>query len=675
MNKHTAHIQERFLNCLRIAIVPEYYEEQRIKSVVDFCKAYGFDNVMLFINAEEYNMGHMTKEEAKPWVEALKRAKKALVEAGITVSLNPWMEIGHLDRGRTLKEGQDFRTQVDYNGKQSDLVVCPMDENWLEYFRDFYTFLIREIEPEVVWIEDDFRLHNHPPMEYGGCFCEGHMKAYNEKLGTNYSREEFVDLLFRKKPDDKVKKAYLEVNRQCMSELAEEIGVAIRDLGLGTKVGLMSSEHTKHSMEYRDWYRIHNGFAQGGPKINRLHLPLYVEDISMKCYYQQFNRLSFVCRGFIPVDCHVLPELETGAYMPYAKDPETLRFQLESAIPLEIEGMTYSIFGFEGDGAIEVSGYGPVVAEIHPYLTAVADSSYSYEALSGITIPIDEKSAYNHPIKDSFEDMCPDENYFGALLQGYGISARCSKDKEFKNQVIVLAAGATYNFSNEQLRALFHDNNVILDGMTAMRLIDRGLGDLIGAASYRNYLSEADIHSYEQVDGEELVCGIPGYRASASKRTGDYVALNYINEPNVQTRVFDYLSREVGLGIVVAKGHLVVPYVVDGFYSNQLNPMRQKVVCDYIDSLHKEFVRADYSNVYSYYSKAKENVLILVNATLHTLQVTRFKMTGKAAQKVYEIDRDGVRREKNFSIDNEGFILLEENFTALTTKTFILELV
>jgi hypothetical protein len=64
--RETAHKQSRYLNCLRIAIVPEYYEEQRIQNVVDFCKNYAFDNVMLFINAEDYNLGHMTCEEAKP---------------------------------------------------------------------------------------------------------------------------------------------------------------------------------------------------------------------------------------------------------------------------------------------------------------------------------------------------------------------------------------------------------------------------------------------------------------------------------------------------------------------------------------------------------------------------------------------------------------------------------
>ncbi len=671
MKEETAHLKKRFLNCLRIAVVPAYYEEQRIKSIVDFCKKYGFDNVMLFINAEEYNVGHMTKVEAKPWVAGLKRAKKALSEAGISVSLNPWIEIGHCDRGRKLKESQKFVTMMDYNGKQCKMVACPMDKNWLEYYLDFYAYLIREIEPEVVWVEDDFRLHNHAPLEYGGCFCEHHIRAFNERLGTNYTREEFLDRLYRKNPEEVVKKAFMEVNRQCMVELAEAIGTMVHNLGLGTKVGLMSSGHTSHCMEYRDWYGIHKGLSQEGPMIDRLHMPMYIEDLSTKHYYQMFNQLSFMCRGYLPPDCHVLPEMETSSCMTYAVEPETLRFKVETALPLEIDGMTYSIFGFEGNGGIEAFGYGQAVSEIHNYLTAVADSGYSYSKLSGITIPLDEKSAYNRPVKNSFADMWPDECYFSSILQGNGISSRCSKDKNFKDEVIVLGAGVTYNFTNEQLQSMFLNNNVILDGMTAIHLIERGLGDLIGAEGYRTYLSEDDVQSFEQIEGEAKVHNIPGFRASL-KRTGNYIAIRYRKDPDIKSRVFDYNGSEIAPGIVVTKGHLVVPYVIDGYYVNHYNPMRQKIICDYIDSLGKDFVRADYSSVYAYYSKGEENVLILVNATPHTLPVTRFKMTGSAVKRLYEIDRDGVRREKSFSIDADGFVVVEEVFKGQITKTFAL---
>lgn len=671
--KRTAHRQSRYLNCLRIAIVPEYYEEQRIQNVVEFCKKHAFDNVMLFINAEDYNLGHMTKEEAMPWVAAMKRAKTVFEKEGISVSLNPWIETGHIDRGRKLKKGQNFVTQCDYDGKQCEMVACPMDKNWLAYYLDFYEFLIREVEPEVIWVEDDFRLHNHGDLSYGGCFCEHHMKAFNEKLGTQYTREEFTDRLFRKCPDIKVKEAFMEVNRECMSSLAEEIGIMVHNLGLGIKVGLMSSAHQFHSMEYRDWKRVHEGLAQGGPMINRLHLPMYVETCSTKMYYQYFNQIPFVCRGYLPEDCHVLPELENSSFSTFAKDSETLRFQVESAIPLEMEGMTYDIFDFVGNGAIEAYGYGEAIGGITDYLTAVMESGYSYHELSGVTILLDEKNAYNRPIKKSFMDMYPDEFYFGAIIQGHGVSARCSKKKEFKNEVIVLAAGSVHNFTDKQLCKMFADNHVILDGKAAILLISRRLGHLIGASGYKHYVAHVDNIGYEEIEGDTLVLGIPGCRASAFKRTGDYTSIVYDEEPEIKSRVYNSFGEELGFGSVITRGHLVVPYLITGFHPDQMHPMRGAILCNYIDSLGKDFVRADYSNIFAYYSKAEQNVLILVNTTHNTLPVTRFKMTGSKAQKIYEITRDGSKVERIFSYDAEGFVVINETFETLTTKTFIIE--
>ena len=672
--RDTAHIQNGYLNCLRIQIVPGLWEEQRIQSIVEFCKNHRFYNVMLLFGAEDYFVGHMTCEEAKPWIDTMKRAKKCFNEAGITVSLNPWIEMGHVDRGRKLKEGQNFVTMCDYNGRQCEVVACPMDENWVSYFLDFYELLIREIEPEVIWIEDDFRLHNHASLEYGGCFCEHHMKAFNEKLGTNYSREEFTDRLFRKDPQEDVKRAFMEVNRECMASLAEKIGKFVHDLGLGTKIGLMSSGHQSHGLEHRDWRRIHEGFAQGGPMINRLHLPMYMEGVSTKYYYMTFNLYPFVCRGYLPQECHVLPELENSSFSTYAKDDEIVRFQVESAIPLEMEGMTYNIFDNVGNGAIEAYGYGEAISGITDYLTAVWESGYSYHSLSGVTILLDEDNASNRPVVNhKLMDLYPDEFWFGPILQGYGISARCSKEKQFKDEVIMLAMGSVYNFTDEQLQNLFADNRVILEGGAAKLLIDRGLGYLIGANGYRQYLAHGDCIAYEEIEGDTLVLGISKCRASAFKRSGNYVSISYDKMPEVLSKVYSPFDEELGYGMTIAEGHFVVPYVIDALYDDQMHPLRQTLLCNYIDSLKKPFVRADYMCVFSYYSRAEKNVLLLVNPTHHTLPATRFKMTGSTPKKIYEIERDGSVKEKTFSFDENGFVVLDEIFATLTTKAFIIE--
>lgn len=107
----------KYRNCLRLQITQDEMSEERIENLVENCKTYGFDNVMLMLNTEEFNLGHITIEEERPWIEMFKRAAKKLRDNGISVSLNNWMEMGHCDRGRVLRHGQNFTRLVDLNGK------------------------------------------------------------------------------------------------------------------------------------------------------------------------------------------------------------------------------------------------------------------------------------------------------------------------------------------------------------------------------------------------------------------------------------------------------------------------------------------------------------------------------------------------------------------------------
>ena len=205
-----------FQNCLRIQITPDAYAEERIRRLVAHCKKFGYTNVMFLTTAEDFFRGHATIEEITPWVETLKSAARALRENGISVSLHHWIGIGHLDRGIGLKPGQDFTTMVDFNGKRSISVACPLDENWQKHFSELLGFLVSEIKPDCYWVEDDFRLHNHAPLEWGGCFCEKHIARFNEMLGTAYTRAEFCAKAFEKANRRKnVKRGWIRRERRC----------------------------------------------------------------------------------------------------------------------------------------------------------------------------------------------------------------------------------------------------------------------------------------------------------------------------------------------------------------------------------------------------------------------------------------------------------------------------
>ncbi len=664
-------MENGFLNCLRIQIVPNHYEEERIASIADFCEKYGFRNVMLFINAEEYNIGHMTIQEAKPWLAAMKRAKKVLAARGISVSLNPWIEIGHLDRNRPLKPDQKFMTMVDYDGNRSETVVCPYCKNWREYFSEFYTYLLKEIQPDAVWVEDDFRLHNHGALHYGGCFCEEHMNRYNEKLDTNYSREEFVGLLFGKngkKGDKKVRKAWLDVNRECMTELAEFIGKTVKN-ATGCKVGLMSSVHMWHATEGRDWSAVHKGLAQGGEMINRLHLPCY-DEISSKDYYYKFNLIPYICRAFLPKKCHVLPELENGAFSTFTKDAKFLQFQLESAIPLCIDGMTYDIFDFVGNGAIDSFGYGQAVKEIEPYLNAIKRLFLKYEKLEGIVCPIDEKSVYNRKNVSGLWDLFPDEHYFYAYLNAVGFSTKITKAKRFKGKTVALSNGAVNNFSNAQLIDLFKNNFVIAEGGAVINLIERNLGYLIKADSFK--LEYEGANSYEQIRGDKTINGMHGYRATMFCKAGNYVNLNYAEKVNALSDVYDYKNERVGYGVVSENNFLVLPFVINQLLWEQFNDLRTAMLREVVEQKTSDLVSTGRAGLYAYlFKRDNECVIVLTNSTVGDVKNVNLRLNGVNCGEIKRVSRADGKHENVTFEKNGNNVSLQIEIKAMTTCTLI----
>ena len=633
--------EKEFLHCLRIQIFPGHFEDERIENIVSCAKKYGFNNVMLFINAEEYNIGHMTRDEAAEWLPTMKKAAAALRAAGISVSLNPWIELGHIDRVNTLKDGQNFTTMVDWTGKRSAMTACPLCEEWEAYFLDFYTYLITELEPDTVWIEDDFRIHNHQPLSYGGCFCELHMKRYGEKLGREITREEFVRLLFEES-DEEAKRAWLDVNRECMVALAERIGEHVRSLGLGTKIGLMSSSPEQHASEGRDWHGIQGALKAGGMMINRIHLP-YIYEVSAKSYYRRLNSLSMVVRALIPEETVVYPEIENCVFSSYAKDAKILQFQLESALPIGIEGMTYDIYDFVGNGVLESFGYGEAIREITPYLTSVMKLGLHPSKLLGVKIPIDERASYNRKNINSFNDLKPDDYGFGAYLLSLGLGARFTTEKRFCGELVALGGGSVNNFTDEELRALFADNTVLLEGGAVISLCERGLGGLIGVDRAEIFEAERSPHSFEGVrDGIE-VNGVKGYRASAFKAAGDYVKITYSNKPKVLTDLYTYRAEPFGNGIVEGDGFYIVPFIMGlGTLFEQYNDMRTTLLRSFVKRAGKRGVMTDRAGVYAYlYEREEGNVLILVNSTEEDIESVELEFISDKINGAGEIDRIG----------------------------------
>jgi hypothetical protein len=168
-------IEHGFFYTLRFAMQSDRHEQAHFDKLLAFCNAARIDDVMFFINGEELNQGHLTREETGPWMEMIARGKTLLEPMGITTSINPWPTLLHGDWGRALRESQRFTRMTDPFGNTASAVACLICPEWRRYIADIYAFYA-ELHSEILWVEDDFRLHNHGPLEWGGCFCALHME-------------------------------------------------------------------------------------------------------------------------------------------------------------------------------------------------------------------------------------------------------------------------------------------------------------------------------------------------------------------------------------------------------------------------------------------------------------------------------------------------------------------
>ena len=153
--------KKKYCYSLRIMIEADRYSDERINNIIKYSKKYGFDDVMFFTNNGLASISHITIDEVRPQVEIIKKAKPLLNAKGITVSLNPGCTLGQGNRSEGMRGlHPDFTLMQDVDGFSDGSTACPICKSFQKYLGDLYAYYALEIEPEIIWIEDDFRLHN-----------------------------------------------------------------------------------------------------------------------------------------------------------------------------------------------------------------------------------------------------------------------------------------------------------------------------------------------------------------------------------------------------------------------------------------------------------------------------------------------------------------------------------
>lgn len=555
---------------LRFAIDRHNWSNQKLRQLLKFCQTGKIDNVCFFINPEELNQGHLTFAHTDEWLAAIYPVSLALAKIGVTTSLNPWTTLMHSDRGTVINPELGFKTMVDYHGTVASSIACPADQKWQDYIVKTYRRYAK-LQPVDLWLEDDFRHYNHTPIK-SGCFCEHHMNLYNEQLVTPLSRAEFVGQLLSPGPPTPARKAYLNVARAEMIAVAHKIKAAVKEVSPQTRVGLMSSFPDWHATEGRDWQGLFDVLAGDGQRLSRPHLPAYNE-VSPLRYARDFECYTRVTAAYAGDQAVIYPELENYMYSPYAKSKRFTQFQIESALLSGANGILLNLFDMIGNGIDESFGYAEILSESKPLLNKLVARSIQRQSNAGIQVLVNQDAAYQLHTSDGrdFSELRPDESEWLSLLGAFGFSVSplpLVTTELPSHQVVAISGQLLRGLTDLQIRKLFCQNFMIIDGVTAAILIDRNLGALIGAQSGCWIPARTGKQSYEAFDDYE-VAGVQAPRISMLQHIGDYYRMQYIDQTTVKTYSRAYTANNQVVGpvtVVVNNQVLILPIAGDQKY-------------------------------------------------------------------------------------------------------------
>ncbi|MEU4266849.1 hypothetical protein [Streptomyces sp. NPDC026092] len=464
---------------LRYQVMPD----QDPTALADFCVKHSVDEVVLIIGSEELYAGHLAGVEEDRWYAATRAAREVLADRGIGVSLNPWVTSGHADRGRVQDLG--FAPLVSPTGEVSTAAAsfaCPVWRAWIAAHYGRFA----ELGFRVMWLEDDFRFHNHSPLTWGGGF-EPEMLA---RLGLNVTREELVAAVTAPGEPHPWRALLQRTWRTAQLEVVDLVREAIAGR---SALGLMSSGLGIASVEGRDWNQL---FERIG--AHRPHFAPYGD--SPASGLARSVAMLELQNGLRPPSVEVAPEIENWPHTEWTKSDTQTWSEMVTATLSGADALLLDVFPFVTGDPARYPRIGRMLANSRATLDFCAtDRARSV----GVGIPWQkDTAAYIHG-DGTMQGLESDPLRASEYLLPYGVPIRAGVAEV--NALFGTVAWGVPDASVEQLLL----GGLLLDGTAAAILDRRGFGELLGVTLHgevaRETASPAPYSMERILDGGALL--------------------------------------------------------------------------------------------------------------------------------------------------------------------------
>lgn len=348
----------------------------RMEALISYCIQYRITAVMLYVDLNPY-WYYMPDdiEHVKYYSKIVKVLAEKMRGQGISYQLNYQNLFGSWDGGADLQEAYNWENYVDELGIASRGCACSIGER----FRETAGAKLRiwaETKPDVIWIDDDIRFHNHRtsiedwwsgkiPSERTdfGCFCDRHIRLFNEKHHWAYTRDQIVRGILNGNGKNGMRRAWLDFSGECAEEVAEWIEQTIHEASPETRIAIMTSSPDAHSVEGRHWGGFLEKLSGGDTPLLRPTFGPYAEKEPRDFLdsYLVVEQLKANIRSQYPEGFDFCPEIENTRFTRWSKSVAATGYQIMLSAFLGCRGVTLSIFDLEGCVLAEEPEYGQLL--------------------------------------------------------------------------------------------------------------------------------------------------------------------------------------------------------------------------------------------------------------------------------------------------------------------------
>lgn len=499
---------------------------QRLRELLEFCDEAKIDAVQFFVNQMPHTIGTPPRsaEEQLEWAVWMRdEVAPAVRTANMSYQLNFQLFLGHGGYGIDMSDEYDWEFLIDHEGGVGEGCACPIGPK----FREKMGAMLRlwaGTGPDVMWIDDDFRMHNHrlckpDSLDYY-CFCDRHLDLFADRYGTHFTRKNIVDEIAKPGVPSIWRRRWQEFISDGMVDTARWIRDEIDRVSPNIRTALMTSLPDTHSMEGRDWKKTLAALSgQHRPMVRPCCgtyssnlMPLKNNAVAFQMFEQSMELLNkgVGCKGI-----DYAPELENARFTTWANSVSHSHYVLTLAQLLGCPHITISISDLDGSPLSEEPTNVPMLKSIKPQLDALTTMNLKDWDKLGIAFICDpgigEKYEFtsgeklgSQPVPRSFENLLLQVGMPACYVSPSGAADY--------NGIIVLDRSTAWSLSDEEMHRVLK-GAVLMDSSAAVVVEHRGYGQYLGV--HIGEKMDFGIHSEIYHDGI-----LPGVYASRVPHLG-----------------------------------------------------------------------------------------------------------------------------------------------------------